>query len=103
MLDQKMYAANLATQILCSSIVAHITGMVLAHIVFECFAIRAGRRFPSGVFGGSVEIVRKILAVGMSNLPSSRQTGRLDRSQLFCAIIRSLQRDYDQDKMTSLP
>ena len=52
--------------------------MVGAHIMLQSLAVGAGRRFPSALLGGRVEIVGKVLGVGVSNLPAAGKTGSLE-------------------------
>ena len=65
--------------------------MVGAHIMLQSLAVGAGRRFPSALLGGRVEIVGKVLGVGVSNLPAAGKTGSLRRnaSSVTSAISRS--------------
>lgn len=68
--------------------------MVGAHIMLQSLAVGAGRRFPSALLGGRVEIVGKVLGVGVSNLPAAGKTGSLRRnaSSVTSATSRSRSR-----------
>jgi len=43
------------------------------HESLQLFGVGAGWWFPSGFFGGWVEIVREVLRIGMTNLPLRRE------------------------------
>ena len=63
--------------------------MVGAHIMLQSLAVGAGRRFPSALLGGRVEIVGKVLGVGVSNLPAAGKTGSLRRDGVSVMTVRS--------------
>lgn len=76
-LHEKMRASNLA--LLCASTIGSQVGgaVVGTHVVLEGLAICARGRFPSAFFGGGIEVVRKILGVGVSDLPAAWKSGSL--------------------------
>jgi hypothetical protein len=77
-LDEQMRCADLA--LLLALAVGSQAGraVVGAHVMLEGLAIGAGRRLPSALLGRGVEIVGKVLGVGVSNLPAARKTGSLE-------------------------
>lgn len=70
MLDKQMCGPDLAIQIglVGHAILSEVSGVVLAHIVFQSLAVCIRRRLPSRLFGARVEVVRKVLAVGVPDL-----------------------------------
>jgi len=78
-LDKQMRCADLA--LLLALAVGSQAGraVVGAHVMLEGLAIGAGWRLPSALLGRGVEIVGKVLGVGVSNLPAARKTGSLER------------------------
>lgn len=57
--------------------------MVGAHVVFQCFAVGAARRFPSALFGGRVEVVGQVFGVGVPDLPAARESCSLRRVSII--------------------
>jgi len=43
--------------------------VVQCHVCFYFFGVGAGGRFPAGFFGAGVEVVGKILRVGVADFP----------------------------------
>lgn len=82
MLDEQMRGADLA--FLLTLAVGSQTGgaVVGAHVVFERLAVGTGRRLPSALLGRGIEIVRKVLGVGVSDLPAARKTCSLKARQM---------------------
>jgi hypothetical protein len=78
-LDKQMRCANLALLLALAVGSQASRAVVGAHVMLEGLAIGAGRRLPSALLGRGVEIVRKVLGVGVSNLPAARKTGSLER------------------------
>ena len=78
-LDKQMRRADLA--LLLALTVGSQAGraVVGAHVMLEGLAIGAGWRLPSALLGRGVEIVGKVLGVGVSNFPAARKTGSLER------------------------
>lgn len=78
-----MSGSDLAFQIrlLDDTVLAQICGMVLAHVMLESLTVRVRRRLPSRLLGVWVEIVREILAVGVSDLLRERYE-KLDNERL---------------------
>lgn len=79
-LDEQMRGADLA--FLLALAVGSQTGraVVGAHVMLQSLAIGTGRRLPSALLGRGVEIVGKVLGVGVSNLPAAGKTGSLKRA-----------------------
>lgn len=75
MLDQEVTATDLALT-LAWAITSHGLGaVVVRHVDLQQLGVCAGGGFPSGLFGRRIEVVRKVLGVGMANLPTCRKTG----------------------------
>lgn len=49
--------------------------MVSCHVVLELVAVGSGRRLPSGDLLDRVEVIGKVLGIGMANFPVGRETG----------------------------
>lgn len=76
-LDEQMRGADLA--LLLALAVGSQTGgaVVGAHVMLERLAIGAGGGLPSALLGRGIEVIREVLGVGVSNLPSAGETGSL--------------------------
>ena len=70
MLHEEMSASDLSIEILLvrEPFLVQVRRMVLAHVVLERVAIGVWWWFPFALLGVCVEIVRQVLAVGVSNL-----------------------------------
>jgi hypothetical protein len=72
MLDKKMSGTNLAFA--GGSIDASRGGgMMLSHVKLQFFRVGIFGWFPSGLMSFGIEIVGKILGIGVTNLPVGRQ------------------------------
>lgn len=78
-LDEQMRGADLALLLALAVGSQASRAVVGAHVMLQRLAVSAGRRLPSALLGRRVEIVGKVLGVGVSNLPAAGKTGSLER------------------------
>lgn len=49
--------------------------VMLSHVCFQLLRVGFGRRLPSRLFAGRIEVVWKVFGIGMSNFPIGRKPG----------------------------
>jgi len=49
--------------------------VVLGHVGFQLFGVGAGGGLPSGLFGGTVEVVGEVFGVGVADFPGGGEAG----------------------------
>lgn len=75
MLDEQMSSTDLTLGHAGDGAVAGSGAVVGGHVVLELLAVGAGGRLPAGDLVDRVEVVGKVLGVGVANLPVRRKTG----------------------------
>jgi hypothetical protein len=75
MLDQEVTATDLAFALAWVIRPPGGAAVVVRHVDLQQLGVCAGGGFPSGLLGRGIEVVRKVLGVGMANLPTCRKTG----------------------------
>lgn len=88
-LDEQMRGADLAFLLALAVGSQTSRAVVGAHVMLQSLAIGTGRRLPSALFGRGVEIVGKVLGVGVSNLPAAGKTGSLGEKDVSEASARA--------------
>lgn len=73
MLHKQVAAADLPVT-LTGTVQARGAAVVVCHVVLEGLGVRAGWRLPARLFSRRVEIVGKVLGVGVADLPSGWKT-----------------------------
>jgi hypothetical protein len=58
------------TLLRCSTVGSHIFSVVLAHVMFQRFAVGFGRRLPPRLLSAGIEVIRQVLAIGMADFPA---------------------------------
>jgi hypothetical protein len=74
-LDQEVTATDLALTLAWAIRPSGGGAVVVCHVDLQQLGVCAGGGLPSGLLGRRIEVVRKVLGVGMANLPSCRKTG----------------------------
>lgn len=78
-LDEQVRGADLAFLLALAVGSQTSRAVVGAHVMLQRLAVGAGGGLPSALLGRGVEIVGKVLGVGVSNLPAAGKTGSLER------------------------
>lgn len=74
MLNQKVTATDLALALGCAIRPPGRGAVVVCHVDLEQLGVCAAGRLPPGLLSRGIEVVRKVLGVGMANLPTRRKT-----------------------------
>jgi len=77
-LDEQMRCPDLALLLALAVRSQAGRAVVGAHVMLEGLAVGARWRLPSALLGRGVEVVGKVLGVGVSNLPAAGKTGSLE-------------------------
>ena len=73
-LHEKMAAADLPLALADTVRPTCGAAVVVCHVDFKGFGVRARGRFPARLFNRRVEVVREVLGVGVADLPSGWKT-----------------------------
>lgn len=64
------------------------------HVLFELIGVGSSRGNPVRDFVNGIEVVRKILGIGVANLPIRGKTGSLQRNKVSTGLLPKV--DYAQ-------